>query len=102
METLSWAIVSRSRTVTFLSSNESKSNVTQYGVPQASWRRYLLPIWPAVSKSHGNSFAKVSYNFNASSVNLLTNGNTATFLGAKYGFKCSTSLVVPSAKVSSS
>ena len=35
----SWAIVSRSRTVTAPSSRVSKSTVTQYGVPISSWRR---------------------------------------------------------------
>ena len=37
--TLSWAIESRSRTVTARSSRVSKSMVTQYGVPISSWRR---------------------------------------------------------------
>jgi len=35
----SWAIVSRSRTVTAWSSRVSKSTVTQNGVPISSWRR---------------------------------------------------------------
>ena len=33
------SVVSRSRTVTAPSSRESKSTVTQYGVPTSSWRR---------------------------------------------------------------
>ena len=37
--TRSWPIVSRSRTVTAWSSSESKSTVTQKGVPISSWRR---------------------------------------------------------------
>ncbi len=37
--TRSWPIVSRSRTVTASSSSESKSTVTQNGVPISSWRR---------------------------------------------------------------
>lgn len=37
--TRSWPIESRSRTVTALSSSESKSTVTQNGVPISSWRR---------------------------------------------------------------
>ena len=37
--TRSWAIVSRSRTVTAWSSRVSKSTVTQNGVPISSWRR---------------------------------------------------------------
>src|SRR5207244_9296790 len=39
IETRSWAIESRSRTVTARSSMLSKSTVTQYGVPISSWRR---------------------------------------------------------------
>ena len=38
-ETRSWPMVSRSRTVTALSSRESKSTVTQNGVPTSSCRR---------------------------------------------------------------
>ena len=38
-ETRSWCMVSRSRTVTALSSRVSKSTVTQNGVPISSWRR---------------------------------------------------------------
>ena len=37
--TRSWVMVSRSRTVTALSSRVSKSTVTQNGVPISSWRR---------------------------------------------------------------
>ena len=39
MGTRSWAMVSRSRMVTFLSSSVSKSTVTQSGVPTSSCRR---------------------------------------------------------------
>ena len=39
MGTRSCSIESRSRTVTAWSSSESKSTVTQYGVPSSSWRR---------------------------------------------------------------
>ena len=35
---------SRSRIVTAWSVSESKSTVTQSGVPISSWRRYLRPI----------------------------------------------------------
>ena len=38
-EPRTWAIESRSRIVTCLSSRESKSIVTQNGVPISSWRR---------------------------------------------------------------
>ena len=37
--TRSWEVESRSRTVTILSSRESKSTVTHSGVPISSWRR---------------------------------------------------------------
>jgi len=37
--TRSWVMVSRSRTVTARSPSESKSTVTQNGVPISSWRR---------------------------------------------------------------
>jgi hypothetical protein len=37
--TRTWVILSRSRTVTVLSSSVWKSTVTQYGVPISSWRR---------------------------------------------------------------
>ncbi len=39
IEIRSCVIASRSRIVTALSSSESKSTVTQYGVPTSSWRR---------------------------------------------------------------
>ncbi len=39
MGTRTWSVVSRSRTVTALSSSESKSTVTHHGVPTSSWRR---------------------------------------------------------------
>jgi len=41
-----WSVLSRFLIVTALSSIESKSTVTQYGVPISSWRRYRLPIEP--------------------------------------------------------
>ncbi len=37
--TRSWAIESRSRTVTAMSSSDSTSTVTHHGVPISSWRR---------------------------------------------------------------
>jgi hypothetical protein len=49
MRTRSWVVVSRSRTVTFLSVNESWSTVIQYGVPISSIRAYRRPIVPLSS-----------------------------------------------------
>ena len=55
-------IESRSRTVTAWSVRDSKSTVTQNGVPISSWRRYRRPMALASSKSEFQCCAELGGN----------------------------------------
>ncbi|MNY37311.1 hypothetical protein D3C86_1718660 [compost metagenome] len=85
-------MVSRSRTVTARSASESKSTVTQNGVPISSWRRYRRPMAPASSKSMFQSPRSCSATSRAigESCSLRDSGSTATFTGARRGSSLST------------
>ena len=76
---------SRSRIVTAPSVTESKSTVTQNGVPISSWRRYRRPIACVSSNVDWNAGRTFAQTERASSLSsgFFESGRTATLYGAR-------------------